>query len=175
MQEYKFQANDIKRLIKDMVVLVDTREKNNNHILNYFHKNDINYRIDKLDYGDYSFLIPGTAAGTDIYFHREIIIERKASLEELSGNLAQSRDRFEGEFLRAGNDGCKIYLMVESPDGYTSIINHKYNTQLRPAAYMASLKTFEARFNANIQFINKDYAGYYIYSTFTYFAREILK
>lgn len=175
MQQFKFKTSDIKGLIKDMIVLVDTREKNNKHILNYFYQNNINYRIDKLEYGDYSFLIPGTAAGTNIYFHRQICIERKSSLEELSGNLAQSRDRFENEFLRAGNDGCKVYLMVEDVKGYTGIIEHQYNTKLRPAAYMASLKAFEARFNTNIQFINKDYAGYYIYSTFTYFAREILK
>ena len=44
-----------------------------------------------------------------------------------------------------------------------------------PAASMASLKTFEHRFDANIQFISPEYAGYYIVSTFQYYAREILK
>ena len=102
-------------------------------------------------------------------------MERKTSLEELSGNLTGERERFEKEFLKAGNDGAKIYLMVEAPGGYSDIIGHKYRTEFTPTAYMASLKTFEHRFDANIQFISPEYAGYYIVSTFQYYAREILK
>jgi len=158
-----------------MVVLVDSREKNNAHILEYFTKQCIVYRVEKLEFGDYTFMIPASAAGTDIFFHRDIVIERKGSLEELSGNLAQHRAQFETEFLKAGNNGCKIYLMVEDPDGYSGIISHKYNTQLAPAAYMASLKTWEVRFGCNVQFINSQYAGYFIASTFQYFCRELLK
>ena len=65
--------------------------------------------------------------------------------------------------------------MIEDKGGYSSIIGHKYQTQFSPAAYMASLKTWEHRFEANIQFIDPQYAGFYIYSTFTYFVREALK
>ena len=122
-----------------------------------------------------SFMIPASAAGEDIYFHRDCVVERKASLEELSGNLAQERERFEKEFLKAGNDGAKIYLMVEFSGGYSDIIGHKYRTEFTPAAYMASLKTWESRFDCNVQFIASEYSGYYIYSTFVYFAREALK
>ena len=120
-------------------------------------------------------MIPAAAAGGDIFFHRDCVVERKASLEELSGNLTGERERFEKEFLKAGNDGCKVYLMIEAPGGYSDIIGHKYRTEFMPAAYMASLKTFEHRFDANIQFISPEYAGYYIVSTFQYYAREILK
>ena len=103
------------------------------------------------------------------------MVERKASLEELSSNLTQERERFEKEFLKAGNDGAKLYLMVEDMGGYSSIIGHKYNTQFAPAAYMASLKTWESRFGCNVQFIDSQYSGYYIVSTFQYYAREVLK
>lgn len=174
-QMYKFTVEEIKNLVKHMVILVDSREKKNGHVLDYFGKQGIAFQKTKLDYGDYSFYIPAQAAGRDIYFHREIVIERKASLEELSGNLAQERERFEKEFLKAGNDGCKVYLMVEEPGGYSSVIGHKYRTDLKPAAYMASLKTWEHRFRANVQFIDRQYSGYYIVSTFQYYAREILK
>lgn len=175
MKQYKFSVEEIKRLTKSMIVLVDSREKKNSHILDYFRKQKIAYQVEKLEYGDYSFMIPATAAGEDIFFHRDIAIERKASLEELSGNLAQERERFEKEFLKAGNDGCKIYLMIESPGGYSDIIGHRYRTEFTPAAYMASLKTWESRFGCNVQFIDNQYSGYYIYSTFSYFAREKLK
>ena len=175
MKQYKFYVEEIKKLTKQMVILVDSREKRNEHILSYFDKQGIAYKKEKLEYGDYSFMIPATAAGEDIFFHRDIAIERKASLEELSGNLAQERERFEKEFLKAGNDGCKIYLMIESPGGYSDIIGHRYRTEFTPAAYMASLKTWESRFGCNVQFIDNQYSGYYIYSTFSYFAREKLK
>lgn len=175
MKNYRFTVEEVKKLTKSMVVLVDSREKKNIHILDYFKKQGISYQVSKLEYGDYSFMIPASAAGEDIYFHRDIVVERKASLEELSGNLAQERERFEKEFLRAGNDGAKVYLMVEAPGGYSDIIAHKYRTEFAPAAFMASLKTWESRFGCNVQFIAPEYAGYYIISTFQYFAREILK
>lgn len=175
MKEHKFSVDQIKNLIKQMVILVDSREQKNGHILDYFKKQGISYQVTKLDYGDYSFMLPAAAAGHDIYFHRDCVVERKGSLEELSGNFAQGRDRFEAEFLRAGNDGAKTYLMVEAPGGYSDIIGHKYRTELKPAAFMASLKTWEHRFGTNIQFIDSQYSGYYIAATFQYFAREILR
>ena len=176
MKQYKFSVEEIKKLTKQMIVLIDTREKRNEHILSYFDKQGITYRKEKLDFGDYTFLLPSAATGQgDIYFHDSIVIERKASLEELSGNLAQKRQQFETEFLKARNAGCKVYLMVEAPGGYSDIVGHRYRTEFTPAAYMASLKTFEHRFDANIQFISPEYAGYYIVSTFQYYAREKLK
>lgn len=175
MKEHKFSTDEAKRLMKQMVILVDSREKQNRHILGYFQKQGIAYQVSKLDYGDYSFMIPASAAGRDIYFHRDCVVERKASLEELSGNLTGERERFEKEFLKAGNDGCKVYLMVEAPGGYSDIIGHKYRTEFTPAAYMASLKTWESRFGCNVQFIDSQYSGYFIYSTFSYFCRETLK
>ena len=175
MKNCKFSLEQAKSLIKQMVVLVDTREKQNRHILDYFAKNRIAYLRTSLEYGDYSFMIPAQAAGADLYFHRDIVIERKASLEELSGNLSRNRERFEKEFLKASNDAAKVYLMVEAPGGYSSIIQHEYKTDFAPAAFMASMKTWESRFGCNVQFINPLYSGYYIASTFQYFAREALK
>lgn len=175
IKQYKFSIEEIKKLTKSMIILVDSREKKNGHILDYLIKQNIPYQVTALNYGDYSFMIPAAAAGEDIYFHRDCVIERKGSLEELSGNLAQNRERFEAEFLRAGNDLCKIYLMVEAPGGYSDIIGHKYHTEFTPAAFMASMKTWESRFGCNIQFIDRQFSGYYIVSRFTYFMREKLR
>lgn len=175
MKQYKFSTEEIKKLAKQMIILMDSREKENSHILDYFQKQKISYQIEKLDFGDYSFYIPAAAAGEDIYFHRDCIVERKASLEELSGNLTQERERFEKELLTARNNGSKIYLMIEASEGYSGIAAHHYRTEFTPAAYMASLKTFEHRFDMNVQFVSPEYAGYYIYATFYYFCREVLK
>ncbi len=88
----KFTLDEIKKLSKSMVVLVDSREKENRHILDYFDKHSIAHQPSKLDYGDYSFMLPSpgpSPSQEDVYFHREIVIERKSGLEELSGNLGK--------------------------------------------------------------------------------------
>lgn len=170
---YKYADKDIKQMIKQLTVLIDSREKQNSHITDYLTKNHIPYETTTLSYGDYSCKIP-TSTG-DIYFHSDIVVERKNSLEELSGNLTRDRERFEKEFLKAGNDGAKIYLMVEDMSGYSGIINHSYKTEFAPNAYMASLKAWETRFNLNVQFIDKRYAGFFILATLKYFAKEALK
>lgn len=173
----KFSLEEIKKLSKSMVILVDNREKENKHITEYFDKFKISYQKETLNYGDYSFYIPANAEygiENPIYFHKEIIVERKNSLEELSGNLGKERDRFEKEFLKASNDGCKLYLLVENPLGYSAIMEHNYKTEFKPLPYVASLKSFENRYGLHIQFIDKQYAGYMIFSTFYYFMRENL-
>lgn len=172
--ECKFSHDQIKKLSKEMVILVDTKEKVNDHITNYFDKKGIAYKRQALDFGDYSFMLPKVEGLTsnELYFHKEIVIERKNSLEELSGNLGKNRDRFEKEFLKARNNGCSIHLMVENPQGYNDIMRHNYNTDFKPVAYMASLKSFEQRYDLKVQFIDKQYSGYNIYSTFYYYMRE---
>ena len=70
MKQYKFSVEEIKKLTKSMVILVDSREKKNSHILDYFRKQKISFQTEKLEYGYYSFMIPAAAAGEDIYFHR---------------------------------------------------------------------------------------------------------
>ena len=175
MKEYKFGLEEIKGMLKYLTVLVDSRERKNKHILDYFNRQGIAYEVQKLDYGDYSCKLPASAAGRDIYFHDSIVIGRKNSLEEISGNFSKGRERFEAEFLKARSVGCKIYLMVEDPRGYTGVITGGYRTGMKPAAFMASLKTWEHRFDANIQFIDPQYAGYYIATTLQYFVREALR
>lgn len=125
----KLSYDQIKKLTKEMVILIDTREKENSHITNYFDKKGIKYKKQALEFGDYSFMLPQVdgLTGNELYFHKEIIIERKNSLEELSGNLGKNRDRFEKEFLKARNSGISIHLMVENPQGY----NDYYETQLQ--------------------------------------------
>ncbi len=110
MKQYKFSVEEIKKLTKSMVVLVDSREKKNTHILDYFRKQKIAYQVEKLEYGDYSFMVPAAVAGEDIFFHRDCVVERKASLEELSGNLTGERERFEKEFLKGQREGGSHFL-----------------------------------------------------------------
>ena len=83
-----------------MVVLVDTREKSNSHIIEWLDKKKIPYKLKALSNGDYSFYVPANPnlnIDRDLFFDSHIMIERKGSLEELSSNFSQHRARFEEE------------------------------------------------------------------------------
>lgn len=56
--KYKYTDKEMEELISSMVILIDTREKANSHITDYFERKGIAYKKKALDYGDYSFMIP---------------------------------------------------------------------------------------------------------------------
>lgn len=89
------------------LIIVDTREKGHKKILEYFEKNNIDYITSKLDYGDYK-----------IYKDNSVVIDRKDSLLELSGNLCHTteHERIKREIARAKEDnvGEFIFLIAES-------------------------------------------------------------
>ena len=89
------------------IIIVDTREKGHKSILNYFDKNNIDYITSKLDYGDYK-----------IYKDNSVVIDRKDSLLELTGNLCHTNEheRIKREIQRAKDDnvGEFIFLIAES-------------------------------------------------------------
>lgn len=175
LNHYHYTDKETKEILKSLVILFDSREQKNHHILEWFDKKSIKYAEHTLSFGDYSFILPANSKfgfARDTYFDKQVIIERKNSLEELSQNLAQSRQRFEDEMLRAGN--CRKILMVE--DGsFDDIINNRYKTELNPASYFGSLLTFSQRYGLETVFISPENAGRFIYSTMYYYLREILK
>ena len=62
-----------------MIILVDTREKVNDHIISSFDKNGISYKKKALEYGDYSFALPKNEALSiprEMYFDKKVVIER---------------------------------------------------------------------------------------------------
>ena len=157
------------------LIIADTREKANKHILEGLKESKIKVINQGLSFGDYSFMVPKNdefGISRDLYFNKQIVIERKNSLEELSGNIAQHRSQFENEFLRANK--CKIILMVEG-GSYEDILNQNYKTKLNSSSFFSSLMTFQSRYDLNIQFVNKKIAHKYIYSSFYYYFREYLK
>ena len=172
---YKYSDTELKELLKSITIICDSREKENSHITDYFNQKKIPHITQALKYGDYSYMLPACrelGISRDIYFYNDIVIERKASLEELSGNLSQQRERFEHEFLRAR--GCDITLLIEQ-GSYSDILNHKYKTEFKEASFMASLMSWEQRYNIKTSFIQKIHSGAYIHSKFYYHLREYLK
>jgi ERCC4-type nuclease len=174
MRNY-YTEKEEKELLKSLTILIDTREQENSHILNYFVQKKILLKSKKLDYGDYSFMLPenpGLGIIKPIYFDDEIVIERKGSLTELSGNLTKERERFEKELIRKGD--AKFHLMVE--DGsWEKIQQGIYNTEYKPVSFYATLNAYIARYHISIDFVTKDFSGPFINGLFHYHLREKLK
>lgn len=173
--KYRFTDTEIKKLLNNMVIIIDTREQENQHILDYFTQRKVNYEVKKLDSGDYSIKLlsyPELGLYRDIYI--PVMIEKKNSVDELASSF-KDRTRFENEFIRAYGSNIKIHLLVEDGQGYQNIINGKYRSQYEPKALLASLKTFESRYNIHTSFIDKKYAGNFIYHTLKYHLYEYLK
>ena len=173
MRNY-YTEKEQKQLLNSMVILVDSRENANSHILDYLKAKKLNFIERKLDYGDYSFKLPKNpdlGITQDIWFDDEIVIERKGSLTELSGNIGNKRTQFENELIRKKNS--KFYLMVEYAS-WEMIKDAKYSTDYSPNAFQASMYTFMARYNVMPIFLTKNYAPFFIHGTFKYYLREVL-
>lgn len=87
-----------------MVLLIDTREKPRAiaKIIDYLQQENIEYRRQKLNVGDYMF-----------EGHPEIVIDRKQYISELAKNCTSDRRRFEAELKRAKDHNQKLIILVE--------------------------------------------------------------
>ena len=93
------------------MIIVDTREKRWRHIENYLWTHNIEYKIEKLDVGDY--MIAGKS---------NISIDRKANLDEISGNLMSGKGnyhRFLKEVKRAKMNGIRLVVLIEGTNCQT--------------------------------------------------------
>ena len=161
-------------LIQSMVVLVDTRERKADHILEYFDKKNISYKKKALDYGDYSFMIPANeklSIPRDLVFTHKVVVERKASLEEISNNLTKERDRFEKELCLAPK--TKV-LLIENAN-YSDVASGNYNTQYNKKSFLASLHSFWFKYNIPIMFMpDNKYSALFIKKYFEYYLKNYL-
>jgi ERCC4-type nuclease len=172
--ERQYKQREVDKILKSIVILVDTREKVWSHIKLYFKSKKIDFEVYGLNFGDYSFMIPKNeelGILEDIYFNNEIVIERKANAEEISGNLTNDRERFKREFDR-GNS--KIRLLIEDTT-YSNICDGKYGTDMESNSFVGSLHSIQEEYNAPFFFSDKEHSGQYIYNTFKYYLRNILK
>lgn len=149
-------------------IIIDTRERRINHILNSFEKgfeykvshhdmyrgkkskigDPVEYYIQEkgLKVGDYTIAVqlPNKEV---VNFQDKIVVERKADLNELCCNLFDKKDeegftRFERELIRAKEQGIKVYLVIETTDMHSKILSSKH------FRYDKASKVSPASFNA---------------------------
>ena len=166
---------DIKKL--KYKVVIDSREKSINHIINKFeegfeykvshhdmyrgkkstYSEPIQYYIKNkgLKVGDYTIAVQ-LPNGEVINFQDKVVIERKADLNELCCNFFDKKDeegktRFERELDRAKEQGIKVILLVEVDNMHSKILSSKY------FRFDKASKVSPASFNAILRSLQAKY------------------
>ena len=177
LQLYKYTDSEIDKLLKSMVYLYDTREHDgkNKHILDTWDQMGIKYKKKKLDYGDYSFIVPADpelGIMRDMDFSNKIIVERKASLDEFAGNCVKERERIKKEFALAPH--TKV-LLIEG-GSYSDMLNGNYRSEYSSKSYWATLHSLWHQYNIPFVFMpNQQESAYFIRGYFQYWLRNFLK
>ncbi|WP_144528756.1 ERCC4 domain-containing protein [Peribacillus simplex] len=170
---YRYTEKELEQILGTLEIIVDTREQKNQHVLDYFRKKNIPFKIRTMKTADYSAMIPKDlkmGITRDIYLAAGI--ERKNGVDELVGSI-KDRNRFENELIRASKN--PFVMIVEDLEGYQKILNGFYRSKYEPKALLGSLKTFEVRYNFSTVFLAPGATGNYIYHHFYYMTRELLK
>ena len=175
LPKYEYTEKEQKEILDSLTVICDTREKSADHITQYFEKKKIPYTIKKLHYGDYSFMIPQNeklGILKPVSFANQIVIERKSSLEELSGNLTKERERFEKELSL-----CKaqMILLIENAN-YSDVLTGNYNTEYNKKSFLGSLHSFQFKYSLPFFFMpDNKCSPIFIYATFQYWLRNYIR
>lgn len=163
-----YSEKELKDKLKGLTVVCDSREQVNGHVTAWLDKNGISHQSRALETGDYTAMLDGYT------FEDEVVIERKANLDEIAGNFTTGRERFEREMIRAKAGGIKVFLIVENAT-WTDIFLHNYRSRLEPKSLFASLMSWQAEYNLTVIFCKPSETAKILYSTLYYWVRGRLK
>lgn len=95
-----------------MIIQIDSREKGNKYILDYFDSIGQKYIVSKMYAGDYQNVIS-----------IKILIDRKQSLLEIAGNLCRTTEhnRIKREIAKACDIGAERFIFLIADSNITSI------------------------------------------------------
>ncbi|HDR6286496.1 TPA: ERCC4 domain-containing protein [Bacillus cereus] len=175
MIRFHYTDKEINNILKTLTIVIDTREKQNQHIRDYLVQKDVPVKIQKLDTGDYGCMIPKNeelGIPRDIYLDRRI--ERKMSIDEITSNLQKdTQTRFENELIRSKD--IPFTLIVEDARGYEKILKGDYKSRYNPLALLGRLNTFKVKYDFEIVYLDKKFVGNWIYYVLYYHAKYYLK
>lgn len=86
-----------------MTIICDSREQKWDHVQRHLERSGIRWLRSKLPVGDYGRMD-----------NLSVVVDRKASLTEVEGNLIQQHERFRREAIRAQENGIRLIILVEA-------------------------------------------------------------
>lgn len=166
------KKKDLDAILDSMVIIVDTREQDR-HIENWLKRKGHPVVRRKLDYGDYSFMIPKNeelGILEDVIFDERIVIERKNGLDEIISNICiDGGKRIYKEFE---NYPGKMYLYIE--DKYDNACLGRYRSEFNRRALLGKLESIELKYGIPIKFYSKESMPVKVYVQFRYYLRHKL-
>lgn len=151
-----------KAVLSSFRILVDSREQDTSRARRRYQSFGVPYERTTLSYGDYCWQA-SMPDGTAIYDQQQTIqpvcaIERKMNLDELAQCFTKSRDRFQREFERAADHGCRITMIVENAS-WENLYNGRYRSRFNPNAFVASVHAWAIRYGMNLIFCKEETSG----------------
>ena len=140
--------------MKYNLIIVDTREKGNKKILEYFDKVKQDYIISKLEVGDYMQ-----------YKCYDVVIDKKDGLLELARNLCNTKEheRIKNEILKSKTLGYNkfIFLIQDSKiKSEEDIIKWKSDkTKVKGETLLKIMKTMQKCYGVKFIFTTKEKIG----------------
>ena len=104
-----------KDFMRKVSIIIDTRERKNDHIISAFDSMGVMHEAKKLDFGDYSFQVDGKD------FSGICVIERKANADEVYGNISVDRERIEKELDTAAKNANQLTFIIENIKDWDSL------------------------------------------------------
>ena len=158
---------------EDYAIIYDTREQDI-FIPQILRKNGIQTIRRKLDTGDYAIQY------RDGYIP-PVVIERKACLDELIGNMLDNRkdadgnNRFIRELERSKQQALKVYLLIQDKDYYLKLITGEYRSKVNPKAISGMIISLLAKY-PNLHIIaDRELSPSMVYKVLFYELREKIK
>lgn len=144
-----------------MVIQIDSREKGNKAILDYFNSVGQKYIVSKMYAGDYQ----------DVNSVK-VLIDKKDSLVELAGNLCRTleHERLKREIAKACDIGCERFIFLIADKSITSVeevngwkVPKKKDgslyTKVRPEILEKIMKTMMEKYGVEFMFCKKAEMG----------------
>ena len=176
----RYTDKEISAILEQITIIADTREQVWAHLQSSWSAIGVPYEQHKLGQGDYTGAIPASAfPGYENVpgmqsLENEIVVERKANLDELAGNFTVDRERFEREFIRAQAKGIKVFLVIENAS-WQDIFSHNYKSKLNPQSLYGSLLAWQAKYNLTVIFCRPEESARIIYGLFYYWLKAKLE
>lgn len=142
-----------------LTVLMDTREKHKavQTIMKQFEAAGVRVIRTKLWVADYQ-----------LFDNPHLVVDRKANLQELVGNVCQQHKRFAAELSRAQEVGISVVVLVEHGEGIKSLddVPNWVNPRLKVSPLAVSgerlykiLKAMEYTYKVRFEFCTKAQTG----------------
>lgn len=154
--------------MKSLLILADTRQQKDEHIIRYFDDNNILWQRATLTSGDYMAIKIKTDYSKDEVFGDEVIykdfttiIDTKKDIVEICGNLCRTteHERIKREIATARELGCERFIFLIADSKITCIddlVNwSSKRTNVKGETLAKIMKTMQERYGCEFIFCKK--------------------